>query len=588
VVDSPHTLLPEADFGKLKLSIDWSIQRLQFQQEKRKEAIQQYVGSHYADGGAENRVPVNFIELAISIYTRQLSPRNPRCQVNAANRQLRRDAANFTMALNQVPREVGLAHNFRDGVMEAMFGKGVFKVGICTTGTYLGHEYGEPFVDVITLDDYFYDKSARKRNSIQYEGNDYWVELDDLMEDLRISDSVKEALKGDDYVQSSADQRSGAGDISGSKAAQTFGDRVHLRDVWIPRLNLLVTYAVTSGILVKAVSWDGVHTGPYIKLSFGDVPDNLDSLPPVSIWRDMHELGNVLFRKLAKQAMAQKTVLGFPGGDDEAVGRFKTASDGDGITYNGRQPERLEAGGVNNVTLAFFLQVRDLYSYFAGNLDSLGGLAPTTETVGQDRLLSDAASARLKEMAGRVVDCLRQIFETLGWYEWTDPVRRRILRKPLPGRDDIYVETEWGPETRRGDYFGHNFDIDVFSLQDDSPAERLSKITMIWERFVVPALPLIQAGGGSVDFEALFALIAQYANIPEIKDLVKFQASTVGEMPVQGDPEPSRMPTHTTRTYERVNRPGATRQGKDSVLAQLLMGGSPQASEKAVMGRAVS
>ncbi len=44
------------------------------------------------------------------------------------------------------------------------------------------------------------------------------------------------------------------------------------------------------------------------------------------------------------------------------------------------------------------------------------------------------------------------------------------------------------------------------------------------------------------------------------------------------------MPNNTTRTYERVNKPGATRSGKDDVMSRLLMGGNVQQAEGAALG----
>jgi len=52
----------------------------------------------------------------------------------------------------------------------------IIKVGICNSGVaMLGHDIGESYADLITIDDYFCDMSAKSRKSMQYEGNDYWM-----------------------------------------------------------------------------------------------------------------------------------------------------------------------------------------------------------------------------------------------------------------------------------------------------------------------------------------------------------------------------------------------------------------------------
>src|SRR5208337_3159153 len=130
-------------------------------------------------------------------------------------------------------------------------------------------------------------------------------------------------------------------------SADQYRDRLWLRDVWLPKEQLLLTVGCNTNTLLKVVEWEGPECGPYYKLGYSDVPGNLLPLPPVALWRDLHELSNKLFRKLGNQAEGQKTVLGFTGGDEESVSNFQKASDGDGIRYTGAPPQRLTAGGVD-------------------------------------------------------------------------------------------------------------------------------------------------------------------------------------------------------------------------------------------------
>jgi hypothetical protein len=294
----------------------------------------------------------------------------------------------------------------------------------------------------------------------------------------------------------------------------------------------------------------------------------------------LHELANALFRKLGDQADAQKTVAGFPGGNDEGVKAFQNAKDVDGITWNGPEPKELKVGGADQTTLAIYLQCRDLYSYFAGNLDSLGGLSPQAETLGQDKLISEASSAQLRDMASRVVDFSKEIFRSLAYYEWHDPVRRRQLRKPIPGTE-LSIVVPWDRSSRQGKFGIYDLDIDVYSLQDDSPSIKLQKLGVIMQQYVGPMMPAIQEAGGTLDVQRLFAMLAKYSDFPELRELIVFADQPVER---QGGQKPG-MPANTTRTYERVNRPGATDRGKSQILQQALLGGRPQESEVAALGR---
>ncbi len=574
------------DFDTLRKAVDWSIEQLQTPRLKRVEAIRQYVGMHYFEGGSEKRVPTNFLELAVTIYARQLAARAPRVLVTAKNQQLRPYAKSMEIALNQIPDEINLGDTLHKAVMEALFSFAVAKVGMCSTNEeILGQEYGESFVDLVSIDDYFCDMSAKARNTMQFEGNDYWLNIDAARE---IYDGKGAKIEPDEHTVTGDRGEERAEQVSSGESGEVYRDKVWLRDVWLPMERRIVTYGVKSKQEFRVIDWDGPDHGPYHVLGFSDVPGNLLPLPPIALWRDLHELGNSLFRKLGRQADSKKTVAAFAGGNDEDIEALKRASDGEGIRYTGQKPESIAVGGVDAPTLAFFLQIKDLTSYFAGNVDSLGGLSPQSDTIGQDKMLQEAASTRVKHMADKTIDFAKEIFKSLAWYEWTDPVRERSIQKPVKGTN-IQISTKWSKETRRGKFLDYNFSIDVYSMQDDTPATKLQKIGVALERFIFPMLPQMEQQGGQIDFKALTELIAQLANVPELNDIVRFVDPPV-EQEVKGDPHPERAakPPHTTRTYERVNRPGATRHGKDDVMSRLLMGQGVQQAEEQAMGRMVS
>ena len=103
-----------------------------------------------------------------------------------------------------------------------------------------------------------------------------------------------------------------------------------------------------------------------------------------------------------------------------------------------------------------------------------------------------------------------------------------------------------------------------------------------------PILPQIEAQGGQIDAKALFGMIGELANIPELADIVKFVEPDPNARQQRGNGEPSHMPANTTRTYERVSRSAATRAGKDDVMSRLLMGGKVQPKEGAMLDRRAS
>lgn len=571
------------EFARLLEAIDFSARQLEMPRRNRLEQVKQLVGSHYSDGGADKRVPTNFIELASTIYLRKLAAKAPRARVSTKKRELKPYAYSTELAINQVPEEIGLGKTIRRAVLEAIFSVGVVKVGISSSGAaVLGRDPGQVYVDVVPLDDYVVDMTAKSRDAVQWEGNDYWIDLESAHERYGYSDS----LEGDDETTIGERGEERAESVSQDGGAHAYRDRLWCRDVYIYKTNQLITYAVKSRRILRVADWDGPEGGPYRVLGFSEVPGNILPLPPVSLWADLHELGNALFRKLGRQADAKKTVAAFAGGNDEAVDRLRAASDGDGIRYDGQPPGQISVGGIDQPTLAFFLQVNDLFDMFAGNLTTLGGLGPSSDTLGQDRLITQAAGARMQDMADRTIDFAREIFKSLAWYEWTDPIRVREIEKSIP-KTDLYLRREWSEETREGNFIDYNFEIDPYSMQDNSPATQLQKLTAVMQTYVLPLMPAIQAQGGQIDVPALLSMVGDLSNLPELADIVSFEgAPPIGD-PVQAanQQQPSFKPAQTERTYTRINRPGATRQGRNQILANTLLGVNSQEAEQDAIGR---
>jgi len=552
---------------KLNNSVKWSIRQLEFPRQKRVSAIKQYCGSHYASGTDGKRVPVNFLKMAVDIYARILAPRSPQAMMSTKVQELKATAINLEYAVNEVPEEINLSSTLRRYIVEALFSMGILKVGLHTVGGHLGHPYGTTFVDNVTMDDYFLDMSAKHIEQIQYEGNDYWMDYEDLMDSDWVDRVARNTIKPTEPTPVGPNGEVRADGIATGETAEVFRDRIWLRDVWLPNEKRLVTYTVEDSKALNVVDWDGPEPGPYLKLGFSDVPGNLLPLAPVQIWRDLHELGNALFRKLANQGDSEKSVLGFPGGNDDSVEDFKGASDGDGIVYKGGEPKELRAGGVNRNTLAFYLQTKDLSSYFAGNLDGLGGLSAMSETVGQDKLMSEAASAQLRDMSARSVESFKEVMYAIAHYEWHDPIKERMLEKKIP-KTDIVVPTKFGPGDKYGEFDLYDLKINVYSLQDESPSVMLQKIGAIVGQYILPLAPLIEAAGGTIDVQRLLALVAKYSGIDEISEIVQFMD------PQPGAQQPAQAQSSPAAPAERSSQGGGmSREGASAVIQQQLLSG---------------
>lgn len=573
--------LSTTKFDSLLKSIDWSQTQLNKPREERNESIRQFAGNHYGVKTADLNTAVNFLKLASDIFIRILAPRKPKCMITTKYSELKPTAATFQMAVNEIPRKIGLQKTLKRMVMEALFSVGIVKIGLHTTGTALGYEYGEPFVDNVTLDDVIIDMSAKRMDLIQYIGNTYWLPFEKFMDTADLSKKLRSKLKPDEHELVGDHGERRAENLGTDSNASEYEKRIKLRDVFIPQDGVMMTYAVAEKEKLNEFEWEGPEKGPYHILGFTEVPGNLLPLAPVPTWRDLHELGNMLYRKLGNQADDQKTVLGFSSTDENDVIAFKGASDGDGIPYHGAEPKTLTAGGVSQTTLAFWLNVKDVFAYFAGNLDSVGGLAAQTQTVGQDRLLSEAANAQMQDMSEATKDATEDIFESLAWYEWNDPIGERVIQKPLPGTD-MTIPVPWNIDAKIGEFDLFDMEIDVYSMQDDSPQTKLQKLDLITQKYIVPFMPAIESQGGMLDMVDFMRIVAKYADFEELAEIIKWNDQSPDTM--AGVPPRAGQGSKTTENIRR-SIPGSSPQGNSQVLQQLLSGGNPQQAQQEALVR---
>lgn len=582
------------DFKKLTDAVSESFRKMQPHREKRKALISAFVGSDYSDDGEAKTVYLYLLTMAVNIWVRRLVVRAPAAHITSPFRELRPLASNFELACKDVAQEVKLGDTLRSCATDSLFSpRAVVKLGLeyIGKGDYQGTEVDltDPFVRKVSFDDYVMDMSARSAGSPAFEGDRYYLSKEEFKRRFP-GEWEKRGLADDDLGV----QNDGGEDRAESISHAPGGGETNLKhqiglwDVFLWDTKEIVTYvAAKADRALSVIKLDGPNEGLYRSLWYTDVPDNALALPPLGVLKNIHNVANSMLRRLFAQAKDQKRVVGFD--NEESADRFSKAKDGHGIWWEGQAPSELKVGGIDQVTLATFLQVKDLFSWSAGNLDSLGGLSPQAETAKQDEMLASSSSAQLADMQDAVTEFARAIFRQVAWYEWTEPVRTRRLQKPIPGTGD-FIPVDWNPETRQADFLDLNFDINPYSMREDSPGEKIQKLEGVLMRFYGPLTPFFQAQGLTIDVRRLNELVADYSNLPELEQLIisidPNAAAPEGAGPA-GNPTPVGKPANTHRTYERINRPGATRAGKDSALSQVLLGGGVQPSESAAAGRAV-
>lgn len=569
---------------RLRGAIRYSEERLAPFRQAEYEGVSAMVGKHGGHDSTTPQTPRNHIEQAVDTYATYLAPGDPRALVTTRRRELKATAATLEEQLNRKSIDIELGESLFDAVIASFFGLAIVKVGTADKANkeiegYL-HDVGEVYVDPVLLSDWVHDMGARRWDEIGYMGNYYQLPLEAAKEAGGFEKKEREKLTEDtqpDMTQTGEESVAALGRGSGYKGDE-YLPRTRLLDLWLPSEKLFLTLPAESGMPLRIKKWDGPEIGPYRMLSYMPVIGSTMPLPPVAVWRDLHDLANILWRRMRADSERDKSVGVMAGTGAREAEVFRAAEHGD-LLQGAFDINEVHVGGISPQTMALAIQVDQAFSRSAGNLDMLAGLGPQSPTLGQDELLASTASKRLGQMQGRVQRFVRQIFEDIAWHVWHDPMLKMpLVKHSKEGNADIAFVFE--PEQRRGKLSQYDIKIDPYALEYSPPGARLQKLMTILTRIVVPMAPIWQAQGMQISAKELTRILSKYANLPEIEDL--FEKTGIPEQSGAAPPSERNRPRQspvTERNYTRTSRPGGTAQGRADILTRALMGGQVQGSE---------
>jgi hypothetical protein len=529
---------------------------------KRLEAIRQFVGHHYSDGGANARVPLNQIRLAVQIYLRLLVSQDPKALVTSPHPQLLAVADQMQQWMNWRVEGMQLAESLRLVACDAVFLLGIMKVGVTAGEPFewegQTHLLNEPYADPVDVEDFVWDMSAKLRSQVGFMGHRYRMPLDVAQADETFDPEARAALKAVQYptTNESGDERvKNVEDDSQATWTDGYCDYVELWEIYLPREQLVVTYAAeplggAPNKPLRVVPWFGPERGPYHFLSFLDAPSLLMPVSPVSDMIDLHDLINRVGRKLGNQSDRQKTVLAVAAGSEKDGQAICDAADG--MMVSVQRPEAVKEirfGGADGQQAAFLMQLVDQFNRHQGNLELVGGISQQAETLGQEQLLQANSSAQLQDMQGRMLAFTKGVMKALAWYWWNDPHRTYEVQRTLEGVDGVAV-SHITPQQRRGNFLRLNFDVNPFSLTAKTPAQQLALIDQLMMQVLLPGAQALGQQGIGINFAAYLRRKARLSDMPYLEELVTFQEPQPADGP---QAEPPRMPQTSNRHYTRHN-----------------------------------
>lgn len=573
------------ELKKLKTAIDASFKDLQPFREASYETIAQYCGSHYGKRKDEDAkpVPVNFIQLATEIFAQHITPTKPRFNVIGKRLGLERPSELLSLALDHLSKELRLCSTMKEFVMNAMFSVGIVKTGTAAMDRGTVIDATMPFAECVSIKNFVYDTTADKWNRVTFAADRCYIDWNDFKKSGLYMNTDKVSKFGPHRDAYSDSDGFDSAKLSGAEdRTDEFKSVVEVWEVWLPGDQIIVTIPAQGDPVLLRVIPCMRENGPYTLLGFQDAPDNIMPVPPASTWRDIHEFANDVMIKIRNQSTRQKTILTYGKGGKDDANRVVTASDGQAIgVADPTQIKEIRFGGADQTNQAMLMISRDWFSWLGGNIDQLGGLSASADTLGQEQLIGASASKRLSKMKQAFMSAFEQIGEALADELWYDPMIDMPLVKEFPN-SGIKLEMRFNEEEKEGDFLDYNIEVDPYSLNHVTPSEKLGQISQLMQQFILPLMPLMQQQGGSIDMNALMNLVAKYSDNPELNNVIVFQDSN----PEENTPIQPEMGDKTTREYVRKNvATGGTRSFRDNELAKVIMGGATQPKSAEALGR---
>lgn len=496
---------------------------------QRKECLQAYQGHRFSDKplarGTDPRMSIPLMGIAIDLHEQLLAGESHHALVSPRNNStLTSLGQSVKMALDMTIEAIDLSDTFRAWVKEAEWGYGVVKVGrgferrdLKGRGGGFNRDSQVPFVDVIDMDDLLIDIQAANWGRLRFVGNRYLVPLDWARESPSFKSKARAELQAVDPTQNEV--------FGNSSPVHSVSDTnglfpvTELLDVYLPLDDIMLTMTMGGPHnVLRHEKWKGPSIGPYHRIEFETVPGTVIPKPLAWEWIDAHDSANTIYNKAVRQALRAKRNPIVPPGGEKDADRQRKAEDGEYI-FNTRNEmmQTMVIPGADPSLVTLTGQLIDLFSYMAGNINLLGGLAAQSPTLGQDQILQGSGSRRMAELQRRAKKAFTGVMESVAWYLFQESnLKVPLERKVGTGT----VQTVLRHEDIKGKFLEFNYKIEA--IRHKSPDERLG-LLLNWLAQVTlnPALQgqMAQQGFG-VDVGELHRMGRDMGDMPELDKVI--------------------------------------------------------------------
>ena len=543
--------------------------------------VAEFAGSLYGQRQDPRRrkVPYNVLAQDVLTYSRALVATNPQLLISTFDPQLRGEVKLLETAANRRLFEIRWQNELEELAMDAIFCMAAAKIGVEeVNGKLLS------YVDVIGMDDLILDMAANKFSEMAFCGHRFRKPLEDVLSNPKYDPVALNTLH-----PSQRSNKNERGDLKVSTITNADTnmdaepqDMIDLCELFIPKQRRLITATFENGELgLKPLcqeQYEGPPDGPYEFCGLTKLPGNLIPLSPVAQLFDLHDAINHITQKIIRDAENHKIVnIAQKGTGDDVQKIMNEINGGVAFVDNPNILNKLELRGVNKADVAVLMQLMEMQNKQAGNVDVMSGLQSDASTLGQENLLVGNSSKLIQAMQDKMQNFITRIGRAVSWHVWHEAKREQVAVAHKVGALDTVQQLI--PQGEFGDY---DFSLNVYSMADTTPKQRLAQLDDYMTRTVIPMAPVMAAQGQMVDMRRLTALRAKYTNTPELEEIIvdtpppdpmqgAGMEQEAPQNPGQGLKQGPSKPPSTERHYVRHSKGGA-QAGRKAAMASMLAG----------------
>ncbi len=491
----------------------------------REEMIRAYVGPHYP-GGTPGADYSNLVQQTIEALLQTLGAEEIKVDARPATLDLKLEAMAQARKLERTAEEIDLTGTYAEAVLDALLGP----MGVVWTGLKAGSDQfaindrkfnpGLFTCACVDLDDFVIDQSAKKRTQAMFMGHRTRLTKSEARnaivgEGQPLFDP--EVIDGCDTISTGDEDRGNVQDLN-TKVDDPY-DTAEMIELW--QIAVYIGGEVWCCVLDKIDAgakfarkpwkWWGNERGPYLFLSFLEVPNNSVPLAFVNRIADLNLACARIARKAVSDFIDAKNVNVYRPGEQDLADAVRKASHQGWVAGDPTSIVTLSNSGGLEKLFPVLEWVKGMANDSTGGTQLASGAKDNSKTATGASIIAGKQQQRADFMQAKGTKFLTHIMEACSWYLFNDPFLRGSVTQRLPG--GAQVELAIDPELRESDWSKTAIKITAVAGKKVDPAVKGAQFIDLCK--TLPALAAL----GPDAFTKIMAIAARELDQPDLDEI---------------------------------------------------------------------